>query len=345
MMQGAEKEHKANETNRVNILRTFASKFQSQLNPFPKARIPTETETHLSDISHNSKQSKVTLEGAPQTGECGAPLALVQKRHSRKRKCSKNAMGNADINIKPPKKTRRSKKKPVPNVSSDNRLGYRATTVLPIQQMLYNRATHEHWPSSHILAESRATLEGACKVLDHILLKDVGEHVFISERVKDDLSDLKKLLMGFIKKHRSLSPYLYLLTHHLESELKKTKTLGIDHKMNSLQPEMTHSETYVKHEQSLNRNVIEAERKRQPVEQRTVSKFVREVLRKVVPVELFGCKQNARVFKRLCSRLSHSGKFQNFRLGNLMSGLKTSSIPWLSSVAEPTVKKNIFAKV
>lgn len=215
----------------------------------------------------------------------------------------------------PRKKTRRGKKKMKPNVNTHNRIGYKGTTVVSNKRMLYSQVTHEHWPTSHILAKSPATLEGACKVLDHILSKDVGENISLSGRM-EDLSNLKFLLLVLIKKHNCFSPYTYLLTHHLESECKN---------MTGKQLETT-------------RNV-------QPVDYRLVSNFVNKILRKVVPLRLFGCNHNARLFKRMCSKLTCSGKFQNFRLGTLMFGLKTSSVPWLNSITESAVKMNIFAKV
>jgi hypothetical protein len=83
----------------------------------------------------------------------------------------------------------------------------------------------------------------------------------------------------------------------------------------------------------------------QPLDQRLVSGFLTEVLRKVVPRGLFGCNHNARMFKRLCKKLTYSGMSQNFRLGSLMTGLKISNVPWLNSVTGSTLKMNIFAKV
>jgi hypothetical protein len=68
---------------------------------------------------------------------------------------------------------------------------------------------------------------------DHILLKDVGKHVSKLEKMKDDFPDVKKLLMDFMKKPKSISPCMYLLIHHLERELKN-KTVDIDHEINSL---------------------------------------------------------------------------------------------------------------
>ena len=82
--------------------------------------------------------------------------------------------------------------------------------------------SHERWPSWHILAKSPATLEGASKVLDHILSKDVGENIPLSGRMKD-LSNLKVFLLELIKKHNSVSPCTFLLTHHLESECKYSR--------------------------------------------------------------------------------------------------------------------------
>lgn len=215
----------------------------------------------------------------------------------------------------PRKRTRRGKKKIKQNVNTHNRIGYKGTTVVSNKRMLYNQATHEHWPSWHILAESPPTLEGACKVLDNILSKNVGENIPLSGKERD-LSNLKVLLLVLIKKHKSVSPYTYLLTHHLESECKN---------MNDKQLETT---------QNL-----------QPIDYRVVSNFVKKILRKVVPLRLFGCNHNARLFKRMCSKLTCSGKFQNFRLGTLMSGLKTSNVSWLNSVTDSAVKMNIFAKV
>nr|QTW21094.1 telomerase reverse transcriptase isoform 1 [Prorhinotermes simplex] len=220
---------------------------------------------------------------------------------------------NKDISHK---HIRRRKKKIKPNVSTDSRIGYKGTTVLSNKQMLYNQATHEHWPSWHILAKSPTTLEGACKVLDHILSKDVGENISLSGRIID-LSNLKVLLLDFIKRHNSLSPYTYLLTHHLEGEY-----------MNSTVDQQW-----------------QTARKLQPINHRLVSNFVNKIVRKVVPLGLFGCNHNVRLFKRMCSKLTCSGKFQNFRLDTLMSGLKTSNIPWLNSVTESAERVNIFAKV
>jgi hypothetical protein len=436
MKQGTTKKRNESKGDGVNILRILASKFKSRnrvtsktvvkLNSVPKGIISTQIEARSSSISHNFKHSEVTPESDLQIGECVPSLTLIQKaeQHSRKRKHSQKAKVNADINVKPLKKTRRSKKKKkiMPNVSTHNRTGYKATKVVSNQKIMYSRSTHEHWPSKHILSDSPATLKGACKVLNHILLKDIGEHVSGSERMKKDLSYLKILLVEFIRKHRRLSPYTYLLTHHLESEFK-IRTVDVCQEINSLQLESTRAGTCIKdgykrqfidhdthktkrhkQEPSLNRNMIEqygncittsqseedvlvsvselavplttkdafqpgcskslevvrnqmvlqlkpvqnqqqTKTRLQPIEQTVVSKFVTEVLRKVVPIELFGCQRNARVFRRLCSKLTRSGRFQNFRLGSLMSDFKTSNIPWLSSVAEPRVKQNIFAKV
>jgi hypothetical protein len=222
-------------------------------------------------------------------------------------------MDEAEI---PRKRTRRGKKKIKPNVSTHHRMGYKGTTVLSNKRLLYGWPTHELWPNWHILAKLPATLEGACNILDHILSKDVGENIPLSGKMKD-LSDLKVLLVEFMKKHNSLSPYSYLLTHHLKSECK-------------------------------NRTVdeqLQTKRKVQPVGHRLVSNFVNKILRKVVPLRLFGCNHNARLFKRMCSKLAFSGKFQNFKLGTLMSGMKVSNVPWLNSVTESAVKTNIFAKV
>jgi len=215
----------------------------------------------------------------------------------------------------PHKRTRRGKKKIKPNVNSHNRIGYKGTTVVSNKRMLYSQVTHEHWPRWHILAKSSPTLEGACKVLDHILSKDVGENISLSGRMKD-LENLKVLLLVFMKKHNSVSPYTYLLTHHLESECR-----------------------------NLNDKQLETTRNLQPIDYRVVSNFVNKILKKVVPLRLFGCNDNARLFKRMCRKLTCSGKFQNFRLGTLMLGLKTANVPWLNSVTESAVKMNIFAKV
>jgi len=214
----------------------------------------------------------------------------------------------------PRKRTRRGKKKIKPNVNTHNRIGYKGTTVVSNKHMLYSQVTHEHWPSWHILAKSPPTLEGACKVLDNILSKDVGENILLG-RMKD-LANLKVLLLVLIKKHNSFSPYTYLLTHHLESECE-----------------------------NLNDKQLETTRNLQPVDYRLVSNFVNKILKKVVPLRLFGCNHNARLFKRMCNKVICSGKFQNFRLDTLMFGLKTSNVPWLNSVTESAVKMNIFAKV
>jgi len=215
----------------------------------------------------------------------------------------------------PQKRTRRGKKKIKANVNAHNRIGYKGTTVVSNKHMLYSRMTQEQWPSWHILAKSPPTLEGACKVLDHILSKNVGENISFSGRTKD-LANLKVLLLVLIKKHNSFSPYTYLLTHHLESECK-----------------------------NLNDKQLETTRNLQPFDYRLVSNFVNKILKKVVPLRLFGCNHNARLFKRMCSKLTYSGKFQKFRLGTLMFGLKTSNVPWLNSITESAVKMNIFAKV
>jgi hypothetical protein len=213
---------------------------------------------------------------------------------------------------RPVRKTRRSQKKIKPNTSTHNGIGYKATQVFSNQPVLYGRATHEHWPSRHMLTKLPATQEGASIVLNHILLKDVGANVSLPGRMKDNLSDLKILLLKLMKKHRSLSPYSYILTQHLKRQSK---------------------------------NKTEDQQIMQPLDQRLVSGFVTGVLRKVVPLGLFGCNHNARVFKRFCRKLMNSGKSQNFRLGSLMSDLKITYIPWLNSVTESTLKMNIFAKV
>jgi hypothetical protein len=433
-MQEAKNRHHEKRRDGVSILRVLASKSKprsrimsmtnEQLNLFPTGRIFTQIEAQTLSTSHNLKFSEETLKGNLQMGKCVPSLTVAQKskQYSRKRKHSQKGKGDTDANIKPLKKTRRSKKKVKQNVSAHNRLGYKATNVVSVWKIMYNRSTDEHWPSKHILSKSSATFEGACQVLDHILSKNVGVLIPVSQTLKDDLSDLKILLVDFIKKHKRLSPYTYLLTHHLESEFN-IKTVDVDQEMNSFPLESTHTGTYIKRgrerqfighdpqktkrhkrEQSMNRNMIEqrsncivtsesegdvqlpvselavplitedafqpgyskslkvtgnptisqvkpvknrqqTKARLQPVEQSMVSAFVKELLRKVVPIELFGCEQNAKVFKRMCVRLTHSGKFQNFRLGSLMSGLKTSNIPWLRRVAEPTVKQGIFAKV
>jgi len=215
----------------------------------------------------------------------------------------------------PRKSTRRGKKKTKPNVNTHNRIGYKGTTVVSNKHMLYSQVTQEQWPKWHILAKSPPTLEGACKVLDHILSKNVGENISFSGRM-NDLANLQVLLLVLIKKHNSSSPYTYLLTHHLESECK-----------------------------NLSDKQLETTRNLQPVDYRLVSNFVNKILKKVVPLRLFGCNHNARLFKRMCNKLTCSGKFQNFRLGTLMFGLKTSNVPWLNSITDSAVKMNIFAKV
>lgn len=218
---------------------------------------------------------------------------------------------------RPVRKTRRSQKKIKPTTSTQNGVGYKATQIFSNQPMLYGRATHEHWPSKHMLMKLPATQEGASIVLDHILLKDVGVNVSLPRRMKDNLSDLKILLLKLMKKHRSRSPYSYIFTHHLKRH-SKNKTAG--------------------QQQQVVRIL-------QPLDQRLVSGFVTEVLRKVVPLGLLGCDHNARVFKRFCRKLMTSGKSQKFRLGSLMSNLKITRVPWLNSVTESTLKTNMFAKV
>jgi hypothetical protein len=115
-----------------------------------------------------------------------------------------------------------------------------------------------------------------------------------------------------MKKHRSLSPYNYILTHHLkDSPRAKQQTMEII----------------------------------QPLDQRLVLGFVTEVLRMVVPLGLLGCKHNARACKRFCRKWMSSGKCQDFRLGSLISHLKITNVNWLDSITESTLKMNIFAKV
>lgn len=396
-----------------NIMRAFASESKShnrsmsmknvQLNIFSKDGIYTQTEAQFSSISHNLEQSEATLEGDLQIGECVPSLPLTRKsREHRKQKHSHHGEGNADENMKPIKRTRRSKKKTMQNVSTHNSVGYKATKEVSNWKIMYSRSTNEYWPRKHILSESPVTFEGACKVLDHILLKDVGMHVSVSQQITDDLSALKILLMDFMKRHKKHSPYTYLLTHHLKSKCKN-KGVDIEQDTNSCQLEsigMNIKPGYKrqlighrKHILEQIKNMIEqfsnlfltpqsegvvqfsmselaaclkslevaenptvlqwkpvqncqqTKTRPQQIEQSVVLAFVKELLRKVVPIELFGSKWNARMFERQCVRLTRSGKFQNFSLGSLMSGLKTSNVSWLRSVAEPAVKQNIFAKV
>jgi hypothetical protein len=215
------------------------------------------------------------------------------------------------------RKTRRSQKKIKPDVSTHNGVGYKATRVFSNQPVLYGHATHEHWPSGHVLTKLPATQESAYIVLDQILLKDVGVNVSMPRKIKHDLSDLKNLLLKLMKKHRSLSPYSYLLTHHLKRQSK--------------------SKTADQQQQAM--GIM------QPLDRKVVSGFVTEILRMVVPLGFLGCKHNARAFKRFCKKLTSSGKSQNFRLGSLMSHLKITNVPWLNSVTESALKMNIFAKV
>jgi hypothetical protein len=215
------------------------------------------------------------------------------------------------------RKTRRIQKKIKPVASTHNGVGYKATRVLSNQPVLYGHATHEHWPSGHVLTKLPATQEGASVILDQILLKDVGVNVSMSRKMKHDLSDLKILLLKLMKKHRSLSPYSYIFTHHVK---RQSKSKSADQQQQAM-------------------GIM------QPLDQRLVSGFVTEVLRMVVPLGLLGCKHNARAFKRFCRKLMSSGKSQNFRLGSVMSHLKITNVSWLNSATESTLKMNIFAKV
>jgi hypothetical protein len=215
------------------------------------------------------------------------------------------------------RKTRRSQKKIKPYTSTHNLIGYKATQVFSNQAVLYGRATHEHWPNRHILTKLPATQKGVSVVLDQILLKDVGVNVSAFRRMNHELSDLKVLLLKLMKKHKSLSPYSYIFTHHLKRH-SKNKTADSQRQAMGIM---------------------------QPLDRRLVSGFVTEILRKVVPLGLLGCNHNAKVFKKFCRKLTNSGKSQNFTLGSLMSHLKITNVPWLNSVTESTLKMNIFAKV
>ncbi|KAJ4426281.1 hypothetical protein ANN_27093 [Periplaneta americana] len=85
--------------------------------------------------------------------------------------------------------------------------------------------------------------------------------------------------------------------------------------------------------------------KNNSVDHVVVAHFVKKIVRMVFPLELFGCKRNARVIAKWCCRLVGSGRNQFFRLGSLMQGIKTNTIKWLRPVSSHEVKENILAKV
>ncbi|XP_013380608.1 telomerase reverse transcriptase [Lingula anatina] len=78
---------------------------------------------------------------------------------------------------------------------------------------------------------------------------------------------------------------------------------------------------------------------------RQVYLFLRSLLKRIVPLQLFGSPYNRRVFLKNVRKFVGLGRYETLQLGEIMRKMKVSHCKWLKSVKNPVVRENLVAMV
>ncbi|KAK3592766.1 hypothetical protein CHS0354_003201 [Potamilus streckersoni] len=135
------------------------------------------------------------------------------------------------------------------------------------------------------------------------------------------LKELIPLLQMMITKHRKC-PYRALLNYYCPVHTGRRKGCGRHHikpKTGTLLEDFTHH--------------------------RQVYLFLRSVILRVVPEELFGSSHNKNIFLKNCKRQISAGKFEKVCLGQLVQKMKTSDCKWLNALCSNFQRLHMLAKL
>ncbi|XP_053373779.1 uncharacterized protein LOC123531834 isoform X2 [Mercenaria mercenaria] len=138
------------------------------------------------------------------------------------------------------------------------------------------------------------------------------------------------LLKQFIERHRRC-PYRALLNHHCPIICKKAASVGYLRKRQGL---LKRRGNYSVSELLSNHH-----------HHRKVYLFLRACILKVMPVALIGTKHNLNILLKNVSKMISLGKYDRLTLGQLMYGIKTTQIDWLTDASSNSVRLHVLAKL
>ncbi|XP_048774211.2 telomerase reverse transcriptase-like isoform X2 [Ostrea edulis] len=73
--------------------------------------------------------------------------------------------------------------------------------------------------------------------------------------------------------------------------------------------------------------------------------YLRKVFITVIPEKLLGCRNNRNCFLKSVKKLVYLGRYEKMCLGDIMKGIKTKTIPWVTNIFPHCLKLHLLAKL
>ncbi|XP_071169870.1 uncharacterized protein [Mytilus edulis] len=148
----------------------------------------------------------------------------------------------------------------------------------------------------------------------------------------DFLPTVCPLFQQILFKHRKC-PYKFLLNYYCPAE-KPKKKCGIYQR----------GQKHIGDIKLIKTNSVR-ENLHKFIPHRQIYLFIRRICLFVIPEDVWGSRRNRNLFTKNLQKLISSNKYDKLCLGQMMSGIKVSTISWLRTVKSNSVRQHIMAKV
>ncbi|XP_063435876.1 telomerase reverse transcriptase-like [Mytilus trossulus] len=148
----------------------------------------------------------------------------------------------------------------------------------------------------------------------------------------DFLPTLCPLLQQILAKHRKC-PYKFLLDYYCPAEKPKKKCQIYRRGQKHI------GDVKLIKTDSVRENLHKF------IPHRQIYLFIRRICLFVIPEDVWGSRRNRNLFTKNIQKLISSNKYDKLCIGQMMSGIKVSSISWLRTVKSNSVRQHIMVKV